>query len=197
MREIEYRHRAGNNDKPTWASRESRYRNYASCEVDSQSRAVSAFKPWRESWSATALYRGDSFHRSRHEYVATMLSPYVSPAEIQERLRDAVQYILPRSWLPREETTSHTRPVARNDGPGSSLDQAYDNLHKLLLRQHVEGTSPALEQETEAAWAHLDELQEASGADVLAMLDASVPLPPDELEELLRRARRELADEEP
>lgn len=78
----------------------------------------------------------------------------------------------------------------------TTLDRAYDELDALLAKRHVKGPDPEIEKRIEEAWAHLDALQEDLCAVVHKELDASVQLPPDELERMLVEIRSRLDDEE-
>jgi len=72
------------------------------------------------------------------------------------------------------------------------IDRAYDDLDRLLARQHAQGVSPELEREIDAAWARLDESQAKARIEVQQQLDASVELPTSKLEELVRKVKNEL-----
>ena len=112
----------------------------------------------------------------------------------------------PESWLaeeplePPRDATAGKQPSTGpldDDSTMVRLDQAYEHLDQLLARQHTEGPGPDLERELEHAWARLEELQELAGMEVRRELDASVELPPDKLEALLKQVERDLSDDEP
>ena len=88
--------------------------------------------------------------------------------------------------------------TARLESPGatSALDAAYEALDVLLVQRHSQGPDPELEQRIDAAWAHLDALQDAACAEVRRQIDASFDVPLPELERLLVEVRAQLAEDD-
>ena len=103
------------------------------------------------------------------------------------------------SWSPkyveRPDSSTH-RTHTQVSKPASPLDNAYEELDRLLVERLHGGSSAELESQIDRAWEQLRTLQEQEIRVVEAELESAFELPPSELERLAREARALLADDD-